>query len=114
MNKAILLPLFMVFILSHFGLNAQNSSELKCTMSVEEILLQQPFDIDDAKSEDARNISISLIDELKSIYEKVNTNVNEGIELHLQAIDSSIKLANDVGMNYTMFKEDLEFIETLK
>ena len=114
MNKAILLPLFMVFILSHFGINAQNNSGLKCTMTVEEILLQQPFDIDDAKSEDARNISVLLISELNSIYEKVNNQDSENLELHLLAIDLAIKSADEVGMNYEMFKTDLEFIETLK
>lgn len=82
-------------------------------MTVEEIQFSQTWDIDDALSENTQNIAISLFAELNQIYELVNQNSTTGMDAHILSIQNSILAANAIGMNYAMFEDDLEFIETL-
>ena len=95
---------------------SQQTNEVKCTMTVEEILREQPFDIDHFKSEDARYVLIDLFDELETVYDKVNNNLTgiANLEEHFNAIETLIESADVIGMNYAMFDEDLDFVESLK
>jgi len=115
MKKTILLPLFVLLLFSHLSLNAQNTI-IQCQMTVDEISLHQSFDIDHPKQEETRNIATLLIAEFNSIYDKVNNNNNNttiGIDEHILNIDELIIAADILGMNYSMFTADLQFIETL-
>ena len=113
MNKAILLSLFTLFLFIGLSVNAQESNEIQCTMTVDEILRSQPFDIDEPVSEDAKNISLLLFSELDIIYNGLSNNNSENIHDHIQLIHTAIVSAKAIGMNYSMFEKDLEFIDTI-
>ena len=114
MNKVILLPLFTFFLFIGLSVNAQESNEIQCTMTVDEILRSQPFDIDEPISEDAKNISILLLSELDIIYNDLSNNNAENIHEHIHLIHTAIVSAKEIGMNYSMFEKDLEFIDSIK
>ena len=114
MNKVLLLPLFVLFIFTHFSTVAQTSYEIQCTMTLEEISQVQPFNVDHYKQENVRDIVNSLFSELNTIYNKLNNDQGEPIAEHIQAVHSAIESAEEVGMNYSMFDADLEFIETIE
>jgi len=112
MKKRLLLPLFALFLLCHLSLNAQNVT-IQCQMTIDEISLQQSFDIDHPKQEETRNIATLLIAELNMVYDKVNNNITLGIDEHILNINELKISADNLGMNYTMFNADLQYIETL-
>ena len=105
--------LLVLFVLSSLCLNAQNTNQLQCQMTVDQIQNSQSWDIDDVLSENTQNISILLIDELNQVYALVNQNSTVGMEAHILAIQTAIIEADQISMNYSMFDNDLEFIETL-
>ena len=114
MNKALLQFLFVTFLFINFSITAQEKYELKCKMTVEEILRSQAFDIDHPTSENARQISIILNKEFNIIYEQLNQGNSEVLSEHIMAIESAIISAIEIGMNYSMFAKDIEFLEELK
>lgn len=81
-------------------------------MTIDEISLQQSFDIDHPKQEETRNIAALLIAELNLFYDELSNNITTGIDDHILTIEELILSAETFGMNYTMFNADLEFIET--
>ena len=113
-----LLLIVIIAALANFT-HAQNSNntnqiyEIQCTMSVDDILHAQPWDIDHAPSEFANNITMTLFEELEIIYEMVNNQQTENLDSHIEAVDSAVESAIALGMNYSMFTADLDFIETL-
>ncbi|MDX2359672.1 MAG: hypothetical protein QNK23_02620 [Crocinitomicaceae bacterium] len=111
MNK-LLLAICTICILCAGPLYAQNQ-EVICTMTVEDIQRDQPFDIDHYKSEFVSNIATDIFEELNLIYNMVNNNDTTDVAVHIENIHSSIEEADEIDMNYTMFEEDFEFIETL-
>lgn len=113
MNKVILLSLFTLFLFKGLSVNAQVSNEVKCKMTVDEILRSQPFDIDEPISEDAKNITLLLFSELETIYIELNNNNIGNIHDHIELVHSAIVSAIAIGMNYSMFENDLEFIDTI-
>jgi hypothetical protein len=114
MNKTLLHLLFVTFVFINFSITAQEKHELKCKMTVEEILRSQPFDIDHPTSENARYITIILNKEFAIIYEQLNEGNSQGLEEHIIAIESAIISAKEINMNYSMFTKDIEFLEELK
>ena len=114
MNKTLLQFFLVTFLFMNFSINAQEQYELKCKMTVEEILRSQTFDIDHPTSENARYISIILNEEFAAIYEQLNEGNSEGLEEHIIAIESAISDAKEIGMNYSMFAKDIEFLEEIK
>jgi hypothetical protein len=113
MKKSILLPLITLFLLCHLSLNAQNTNVIQCQMTIDEISLLQSFDIDHPKQEETRSIATSLIAELNLVYDELNNNITTEINGHILIIENLILSADALGMNYSMFDADLEFIETL-
>jgi hypothetical protein len=113
MKKTLLSLLCSFFILGHFGLNAQTTYEIECTMTVDEISAAQPFDVDDPAQESVWSISGILFTELNLMYDKLNNGLENELEEHIQAINAAIDSAVALGMNYSMFDADLDFIETL-
>lgn len=92
---------------------AQNNQQIKCEMSVDEILRQQPFDIDDSKAEIAEHILKTLFNEIGFIYEHQKSK-SEDLLHHYVAIDKAIKQAKELAMNITMFDLDFKAIDRLK
>jgi len=114
MNKNLLLPLFALFILFNFSLNAQVNEEIKCEMTLDQILREQTWDIDHYKSEFTEDIALELIAELNMLYDIVNSGNTNDLEDRFEAIDALVISAKDLGMNFSMFNDDLDFVETLK
>jgi|TARA_B110000093_G_C12634166_1_gene271467 hypothetical protein len=114
MKKSILLPLFAIFLLCNLSLNAQSNIEIQCTMSLEAITQVQPYDVDHPKQEETMELATTLISELNLVYDKVNNYILLGLAENLEAIQIAVDAAKLLGMNYSMFDADLEFIETLK
>ena len=114
--KRLLLTLSVLFLCNQFVLHAQQQQyEMKCQMTYEEVLRDnQPFDIDDVIAEKARDIAIALIEDFKIIYDLLNDGQTEDVDDRITAIRESIEEAESINMNYEMFKDDLEFIETLE
>ena len=113
MKKTILLPLFALFLLCNLSLNAQSNLEIQCTLSVEAITQNQPYDVDHPKQEETMELATMLISELNLVYDKVNNNTTVGLAENLEAIQVAVDAAAILGMNYSMFDADLLFIETL-
>lgn len=82
-------------------------------MTVEEILRDQSFDIDDAIAEDAKYITQDLISELDSIYIVLNTS-SEDVIISMEKLEAILVRVKDINLNISMFDSDLEFIEGLK
>jgi hypothetical protein len=82
-------------------------------MSIEEISSLQPFDVDDPLQESVWSISEILFTELNLVSEKINNGLENELSIHILAINAAIESAVTLGMNYSMFDADLDFIETL-
>lgn len=113
MKKKILATTFVMLLISGSSLFAQASYQTLCTLTVEEIQSEQAWDIDHPKSENIQNISIGLFTALNSINEDLSNGLPNDLSVYIEAIDSYILAAEELGMNYSMFDADLAFIETL-
>lgn len=113
MKKNLLLTAITVLILG-FAVSAQQSNELQCQMSMDEILMQQSFGIDDAISEDARYIVEDLINRLNEFYELLSANELEDLKITIEEIDKILTKATEINLNYSMFGDDLNELESHK
>ena len=114
MKNKILLPILVLFISAGFSLNAQSTYEMQCQMTVEEIQLQQSWDIDDPTSETTQNIAIELIKEINALYAIANGTLAGDIVDRKENISNAVVHAVSIGMNYSMFDADLEIIATIE
>lgn len=73
----------------------------------------QPYDVDHPKQEETMELASTLISELNLVYDKVNNNITLGLAENIEAIQIAVDAASVLGMNYSMFDADLQFIETL-
>lgn len=112
MNTKLLLSLLVTCLLVCTSTNAQ-SYELQCQLTVEQVQLSQTWDIDDPNSEFTMNYAEILFAEINSIYTKMNNGQSNELQEHKDAIEATLLLADNLGMNYTMFQDDLDIIETL-
>ena len=103
-----LILFFFIFPCSCFS---QEGQQVKCTLTIEQIQRQQSFDVDDPKSEDIRTICQVLFRELKWIYENKNEAKSDEIEKHVYVINKTVEYAKGIGMNYSMFSDDLYYVE---
>ena len=111
MKKIVLL--FTLLLFSQLSVFAQSPNSLQCTMNLDDISLAQTFNIDHPKQEDTRSIATGFISELTIVYDLVNQNNSTDLAVHLELIQLLVDAANTLGMNYSMFQADLDFIETL-
>lgn len=111
MKKTLLL--FTILLVSNFALFAQSPTSLQCTLTLEEIAQAQPYHRDHPKQEDTESIATTLISELTAVYDLVNQGNSPDVSSHILAIESAVNAAIALGMNYSMFQADLDFIETL-
>jgi len=89
----------------------QSEYTIKCTMSVNEIMQEQEIIKDSHEYAKANTITEVLLTHINLFYQELNNNgVCEATDIHKDAIESAIKSAKIIGMNYTMFLEDINFI----
>jgi hypothetical protein len=112
MKKTILF--FLIIAFNCFGLFAQQTSEPICKMTLDEIALAQPFHRDHPKQEETESIANTLISEISVIYKLINTNELAKIKEHRNTVRLAVAQAIAIGMNYSMFKEDIDFIDAIK
>ena len=82
-------------------------------MNVDDISLAQSYHVDHPKQEDTRTMAAEFISELTIIYDLVNQNNTTDLAAHIESVQLLIDAANNLGMNYSMFQADLDFIQTL-
>ena len=83
-----------------------------CQLKVDEILLQQSFDIDDPKSEEARHIFFDLFESLNAIYKKASE--DKIYEEEISEFENTIEKATLLKLNLEMFDEDIKAVSKLK
>jgi hypothetical protein len=110
MKKTFLLT---ILLFSQLTLFAQSPTTIQCTMSIDEIALAQPYHRDHPKQENTEIIAADIISELTLVYDLLNQGNSTNLTSHIDAIQSSVDEAILLGMNYSMFQADLDFIETL-
>lgn len=105
---------FLLIVFNCSGLFAQQTSEPTCRMTLDEIALAQPYHRDHPKQEETERIAHTLISEISTIYRLFNNNELAKIEGHKNTIKLAVDQAIAIGMNYSMFKQDIDFIDTIK
>ena len=105
---------FLLIVFNCFGLFAQQTPEPICRMTLDEIALAQPFHRDHPKQEETERIAHTLISEISAIYKLFNNNELAKIEGLRNTIKFAVDQAIAIGMNYSMFKEDIDFIDSIK
>lgn len=111
MKKVFLLTTIILLTLS--SLFAQIPQSIQCTLTIDEISEAQPFHVDHPKQEETREIASNLISELTVVYDLVNQGNTSNLAHHITAIENAVDAAALLGMNYSMFQADLDYIETL-
>ena len=116
MNKNLLLT---VFLLGSTLVYAQTepsgpSVVLHCQLSLDDILRDQSFDIDDPIAEDARYVVFDIWQHLEEFYAALTAGNNGAIETAIIAIDADKDHAQTLSMNLTMFDADFDLVETEK
>lgn len=111
MKKVLLLTTTM--LLSMSTLFGQAPSSVQCTLTIDQISEAQPFDVDHPKQEETREIAENLISEITSVYDLLNQGDTSSVSNHTAAIEALVDQATLLGMNYSMFQADLNYIESL-
>jgi hypothetical protein len=111
MKRALLTSILVLF--AHVMLFAQTPTSIQCTLTIDQISQAQPFDVDHPKQEETREIASSLISEIETVYDLVNQGNISNISSHITTIEGLVNRATALGMNYSMFQADLNYIETL-
>ena len=111
MKKLVLLLTLVLF--SQLEVFAQSPTAIQCTLTIDQISEAQPFHVDHPKQEETREIASDMMSELVIVYDLVNQGNSADAASHIQAIEASVDSAILLGMNYSMFQADLDYIETL-
>lgn len=111
MRKTLLLLTFLM--VGNIALFAQIPTAIQCTLSLEEIAQAQPYHRDHPKQEETELIATTLITEFNTLYELMNLGNSTDLINHIEIIESTVNAAITLGMNYSMFQADLDFMETL-
>lgn len=111
MRKVLLLMTTM--LLSMSTLFGQTPTSIQCTLTIDQISEAQPFDVDHPKQEETREIAENLISEITIVYDLLNQGDTSSVANHTAAIEALVDQATLLGMNYSMFQADLNYIESL-
>lgn len=109
--RTLLLQLFFASI--YFGASAQQV-QMQVTSNIEEILLQQPWSIDEPQTEFASAIIEGLYIELTSFYEQVNASSGGSINFNFTPIDELLLQASQLEMNLSAFDNDFELVDSYR
>ncbi|MFK7783690.1 MAG: hypothetical protein AB8B56_01170 [Crocinitomicaceae bacterium] len=111
MKRALLTSILILF--SQFMLFAQSPTSIQCTMNVEQICEDQPYHIDHPKQEETIVIATSLITEISAVYDLINQGNTSNISANIASVQALVDQATVLGMNYAMFQQDLDFIQSI-
>jgi len=105
--------LAFALVLTCHVLLGQTPTTVQCNLTIHQIQEAQTFETDHPKQIEVLEIAEGLFAELTTVYDLVNQDDTTGVSSHIDTIDSLIESAKLLGMNYSMFQADLDFIETL-
>jgi hypothetical protein len=91
----------------------QTPTSIQCTLTIDQISEAQPFDVDHPKQEETREIAENFISEITIVYDLLNQGDTSSVANHIAAIEALVDQATLLGMNYSMFQADLNYIESL-
>lgn len=112
MRKLLLLCAILLLGISTTYAQAPNS--VQCNLSNYEILQAQSLELDHPKQIRINEIASDLFIEIKIVYDLINEGNTDDLAGHFETIAKCIEEAKDLEMNYSMFQEDLDLIETFK
>lgn len=104
---------FTLILFGHIALFAQSPTSIQCTLTIDQISEAQSYHVDHPKQEGTREIAEDLISEIVIVYDLVNQGNTSNLSSHISTIEASVDAAILLGMNYSMFQADLDYIETL-
>lgn len=99
---------FILFI--SFSAASQQQQTIKCTMNDRQIMQSQSFTEDALEAEAAREIFKNFTNTLNLAYSNINANATTEIQLQISEINTFIQTFQNLGLNYSMFNDDIEFI----
>jgi len=105
------LPIVLVFIALNLSAQTSCNSNMKCQMSIEQIVDYQHIEKDSYEYEKAVKITEELFLRFDLFYIAVDDNDSEAIKKQIGAIDVALNSASILGMDYSMFENDIKIIE---
>jgi len=110
MNK--FLSLLIIIITLPILIFAQQKN-IKCKMTINEILQVQKYNQDQQEYRDIKRLSEIILTELSLFYSEINSeNLNKKtINKHITVINNALKTADDLEMNYSMFEKDIKYLK---
>lgn len=103
-----ILLLFLSFSLYS---GAQVQHEMKCTLTERQIMQSQSFNEDAPESELALPIVKILLFEFEEFYTNLNNGDLNSASENKVRINEAIQNANALHLNYSMFEDDIEFLQ---
>lgn len=101
--------LFFLSFSSYIG--AQFQYEMKCTMTERQIMQSQSFNEDAPESEFALPVVKILLFEFEEFYTNLNNGDMQAASENKVRINEAIQNANALQLNYSMFEDDIEFLQ---
>lgn len=100
-----------------FGLtaSAQNhpTTYTKCQLTVDDILREQSFNMDDPISEDASYILYDIYSSLNAIYIAKEAEETSEIPELIEQLNDAIARGTELELNLVMFNDDINFVESI-
>lgn len=112
MKRILSLVVFISIMFCITDLNAQEGQQMKCQMTLDEIMSVQPFNIDQQEYEKAKRLTEILLNDFELFYLAINKNEISVANEHKIVIQSVITSAQVIKMDYSMFDKDLEFLNS--
>ena len=85
----------------------------QCQLSVDDILREQSFMIDDPISEDASYILYDIYSSLNAIYIAKEAGENSQIPELIEKFDDAMTRGHMIELNLVMFNDDIKFVKSL-
>lgn len=102
--------LFGFILFLSFSAFSQQQQTMKCTMDDRQILRSQSFTEDAVEAEAAREIFKNFKNTLNLAYSNINNNAPAEVEIQVAEINTFIQTFQSLGLNYSMFNDDIESI----
>ncbi|HZH85689.1 MAG TPA: hypothetical protein VFD77_00135 [Brumimicrobium sp.] len=100
-----------VFICSATYAQQYATSNTQCQLDINDILLEQSFDIDEPISEEARYIFFEMYEGLNLIYQSDSN--DQKLAGYLNSFKETLQKASDLNLNVSMFQEDIDNISKM-
>ena len=110
----VFLIIFFVSIVASSTAQSSCNPNMKCQMSIEQIIDSQQFDKDSYESEKVKIITDELFLRFDLFYIAVDDAKLEAIKININAIDVALNSAIILGMDCSMFEDDIKSLENYR